>query len=175
MDNIMLISPNTVKARGDVALNYDDTFIGSAIRTSQEVFLVDFIGKECVDALTDLVGRKIQGEEDNIDSEGRIAYKTLLDEYLRPLLSYQVLLETALRTSLKIRNLGVVRNTDTNAQYANLDDVKFLIDNYRTAVNHWQNRTIDFLCENKGAIPECQIDCGCGPKRKYANTGLWLG
>ena len=175
MKNIMLISPNAVKARGDIDLNYDDQFLGSAIRTAQEVFLTDFIGKECVDALTDLVGRKINGQEDNIDSENRVAYKALLEDYLTPLLTYQVLLGTALRTSLKIRNLGVVRNSDTNSQYANLDDVKYLIDEYRTGVNAWQNRTVDFICANKGAIPECKIDCGCGPKTKYANTGLWLG
>lgn len=175
MKDIMLISPNTVKARGDVALNFDDTFLGSAIRTSQEVFLVDFLGRDLVERLKELVGKKIDGEEGGIDAEENIAYKTLLDEYVKEVLVYQVLVESALRASMKLRNIGVVRNSDTNAQYAQLSDIKYLLDNYRTDVNHWQNRTVDFLCENKGAIAESRFDCGCGPKVKYANTGLWLG
>ncbi len=174
MQDILLISPNTVKKRGDITLNYDDMFLSSSIRTAQDIFLVDFLGKDLVDRLKELVEAKLNNEEDNIDSENNIAYKTLLDEYVKEVLVYQVLIETAIRTSLKIRNLGVVKNKDTNADAADLKEIQYLLDNFRTSVNHWQNRTVDFLCENKEAIIENKFDCGCKPKIKFANTGLLL-
>lgn len=174
--NIMLTSPKKVKESGSLNLNVDEGVIGNAIRTAQNVYMVDVVGKDLVERLQELVYNKIQGlSGDTIDDEMNIAYKTLLDEYMTPALISKTVVETAIRTSLKIRNMGVVQNSDLNVNAASLDDIKYLQNYEETMYNHYLNRMAEFLCENKEAIPESKYDCGCKPKRKYANVNLFLG
>lgn len=173
--NTMLISPKRVKESGDLNLNVDEGVIGASIRKAQSVYMVDVVGKDLVERLQQLVYNKIQGADDNIDSPENIAYKTLLDEYLTPALISKAIIETAIRISLKIRNMGVVQNSDMNVNAASLEDIKYLQNYEETSYNHYLNRMQEFLCENKEAIPESNFVCGgCKPKKKFANVNLFL-
>ena len=173
--NTMLISPKRVKESGDLNLNVDEAMIGASIRTAQQVYMVDVVGSDLVEKLQQLVFNKISGVNDNIDSEENIAYKTLLDEYMTPALISKTVVDIALRISLKIRNMGVVQNSDMNVNRASIDDIKYLQNYEETMYNHYLNIMAEFLCDNKEAIPESSFNCGCKPKTKFANTNLWLG
>lgn len=172
--NTMLISPKKVKESGLLNLNVDEGVIGAAIRTAQQVYMVDVVGSELVEKLQQLVYAKISGQE-GIDAEDAIAYKTLLEEYMTPALISKAVIDTAMRISYKIRNMGVVKNSDANVNAASIDDIKFIQNNEETNYNHYLNRMAEYLCANKEAIPESHYDCGCRPKKKYANINLWLG
>lgn len=173
--NTMLVSPKMVKQSGELNLNCDDAQIGAAIRTAQNVYLVDVLGKDLVEHLQELVYNKITSHSNSIDDEANIAYKTLLDDYVVDSLIYKTVIDLAIRASLKIRNMGTVQNSDTNVQASSLDDIKYLQNYVETMYNHTLNRMMDFLCQNKSAIPESNVECGCKGKRKYANINLWLG
>lgn len=71
--------------------------------------------------------------------------------------------------------MGTIQNSDTNIQASSLDDIKYLQNYEETNFNHFLNRMAEFLCKNKAAIPETNFDCGCSPKKRYANINLWLG
>ena len=173
--NTMLVSPKMVKQSGELNLNCDDAQIGASIRTAQNVYLVDALGKALVEHLQELVYNKIKGYSNSIDDEENIAYRTLLDDYVVDCLVYKTVIDLAIRSSLKVRNMGVVQNSDTNVQASSLDDIKYLQNYLETMYNHSLNRMTEFLCENKEAIPESDVDCGCKGKKKYANINLWLG
>lgn len=172
----MLVSPKVVKQSGELNLNCDDSQIGASIRTAQNVYMVDVLGSALIERLQELVYRKLRGEtEDTIDSEENIAYKTLLDDYLTEALTYKTVIDLCMRASFKVRNMGVVQNTDTNVLSANIDDIKHLQNYIETMYNHSLNRMAEFLCQNKEAIPESKFDCGCKPTTKFANVNLFLG
>ena len=172
----MLISPKRVKESGELNLNVDDGAIGTSIRTAQGVYLVDVLGSDLVEKVQELVYNKVQGASANtIDSEENVPYKTLLTEYITPVLISQTIIDIALRNSLKIRNMGVVQNSDTNVNSVTVADIMHLQNYQETMLNHHLNRMVEFICENKAAFPEADFVCGCKPKRKYANTNLWLG
>lgn len=174
--NTMLISPKRVKESGELNLNVDDGAIGTSIRTAQGVYLVDVLGKDLVEKVQELVYAKVQGASGGtIDTEENIPYKTLLTEYITPVLISQTIIDIALRNSLKIRNMGVVQNSDTNVNAATLSEIHSLQNYQETMLNHHLNRMVEFICENKAAFPEADFVCGCKPTRKYANTNLWLG
>ena len=174
--NVMLVSPKKVKESGSLNLNVDEGAIGAAIRTAQGVYLQDVVGADLIEALQEKVYNKIQGESANtIDSEENVAYKTLLDEYVTPALISKTVIEVAIRISLKIRNMGVVQNSDMNVNSATLDDIKYLQNYEETMWNHYLNRLAEFLCANKDAIPESTFNCDCEPERKFANVNLYLG
>lgn len=173
--NTMLISPDEVKSAGFVNYNVSDDVIGAAIRTSQKVYLRDVIGNDLLEKLQVLVYNAIIGEEPNIDSEENIAYKTLLDDYISDVLTYRVSMELCSYLTMKLRNIALVKNSDTNAQPVNLDELQFMQEQYDTLFNDGLNRMVEFICSNKAAYPESDFTCGCGKNPKYANTNLWLG
>ena len=174
--NTMLISPNKVKAYGVLNLNVDDSVVGTAIRTSQNVYLVDIIGIDLVQRLQELVYNKIRNiEGDKIDDDDMIAYKTLLDDYVEPVLVYRTAVEVARIQSLKIRNMGVIKNSDTNVNAGTLADIEYIGQYNETLFYDFVNKMVGYLCENKKAIKESVIDCSCASRPLYARTNLWLG
>ena len=173
--SVMLTSPQKVKESGYLNLNVSDSVIGASIRTAQDVYLQDVIGEGLIEAIQEKVWNKINGASANtIDDEINIQYKTLLDEYVVPALNSKTVVDIALRISLKIRNMGVVQNSDANINASSLDDIKYLQNYQETMWNHHLNRMVEFLCQNKAAFPESKFDCDCKPRRKYANTNLFL-
>lgn len=173
--NTMLISPDTVKSQSDLNYNVDDIAIGASIRVAQNIYLRDIIGGALLERLQELVYNAIEGNPDNIDEEANIAYKTLLDDYIEDFLTYKVTSEIATRLSLKIRNMGVIKNSDTNISPATLEDLNYLYQTSETYVNDAANRMTAFICKNAAAYPENIFNCGCNDGPLYANTGLWLG
>ena len=174
--NVMLISPQKVKSWGVINLNVNESEIGNAIRISQEIYLRDIVGTDLVEHVQRLVYNKIQGLPDTIDDEANEAYKVLLDDYLTPVLVYRTAVELCTLMTLKIRNMGVVKNNDTNVQATSAGDVKYMSEYYSTFFNDKVNRLMDFLCGNKEAFEEVPEGfCTCSSKPRYARTGLWLG
>lgn len=174
--NVMLISPQKVKSWGVINLNVNESEIGNAIRISQDIYLRDIVGTDLVERVQRLVYNKIQGLPDGIDDEANEAYKVLLDDYLTPVLVYRTAVELCTLMTLKIRNMGVVKNNDTNVQATSAADVKYMSEYYSTFFNDKVNRLMDFLCENKEAFEEVPEGfCTCSSKPRYARTGLFLG
>lgn len=175
---VMLISPDVIKASGDLNINVDDEVIGASIRASQNIYLRDVIGDKMLDKLQELVYRAIRGEGDNIEEPQNSHYKVFLDEYMKEALTYKVLSEICVRIALKIRNAGVVQLSDTNVNPVTLSDIKYLRGQYETYYCDKLNRLTAFLRDNKKAFPEMDsVGCDDTPKSnaKYGNTGLWLG
>lgn len=175
--NVMLISPQKVKTYGVINLNVNESEIGNAIRISQNVYLIDIIGSDLVEHVQQLVFNKVKGiTGDTIDDEQNVAYKTLLDEYLTPVLVYRTAVELCSILSLKIRNMGVIKNNDTNVQAGDADDIVAMSEYYGTFFNDAVNKLMDFLCKNKKAFVEVPDGfCTCSTKPKYARTRLYLG
>ena len=174
--NVMLISPQKVKSYGVINLNVNESEVGNAIRISQNIYLQDIIGTDLVEHMQELVYNKVKGTGSSIDDEENEAYKVLLDDYLVPVLVYRTAVELCTLMTLKIRNMGVVKNSDTNVQATSAGDVKYMAEYYETFFYDAVNKLMDFLCENKEAYEEVPDGfCTCQRKPRYARTGLWLG
>lgn len=174
--NVMLISPTKVKEYGNINLNVNDSEVGAAIRTSQNIYLKDAINRDLIEHVQELVYNKIQGSGSSIDDEVNIAYKTLLEEYLQPALVYRTAFELCTIVTLKLRNMGVVKNDDTNVRQVSFGEMSYLQEYYGVLFNDALNRCVDFLCENKGAFNEIEDGfCTCSSKPRFAQNGLWLG
>lgn len=174
--NVMLVSPQKVKSYAVINLNVNESEIGNAIRISQNIYLTDIIGSELVEHVQELVYNKINGSGETIDDSDNEAYKVLLDEYLTPILVYRSAVELCSLLSLKIRNMGVVKNSDTNVQATTAGDIKYMKEYYETFFFDYVNKMMDFLCANKSAYSELPDGfCTCQRKPRYARTGLFLG
>ena len=178
--NTMLISPAKIKEMSLTNINLDDVDLAASIRVSQKVYLRDVIGDALLEKIQQLVYNAIKGLTPTINDPENAMYKTLLDDYIKNVLAYKAVCEVCARISLKIRNIGVSKNSDTNIQAAQLSEIQSLRSEYETYFNDAANRMIDFLKANKDSFEEIVNDCPCGKKlprlnAKYANNGLWLG
>lgn len=168
---VMLISPQKVKTYGVINLNVNESEVGNAIRISQNIYLQDIIGAELVEHMQELVYAKMKSGE-TIDEQ----YQVLLDEYLTPVLVYRTAVELCTILTLKIRNMGVVKNNDSNVQTTTAADVESMGEYYETFFYDYVNKMMTFLCENKEAFNELPDGfCTCERKPRYARTSLYLG
>ena len=174
--NTMLVSPTKVKSFGVINTNNSESEMGAAIRVAQNVHLKDAINRDLIERVQQLVYNKIKGLEDNIDDEKNAAYKTLLDEFLTPALVYRTAMELCTINTLKIRNMGLVKNSDTNVQTTSAAELSYMTEYYGVLYNDALNRISDFICENKTAFQEIPDGfCSCESKPRFGQTNLWLG
>ena len=180
--NTLLISVKELKSNGTLfSNNVDDGYLNSTIITCQEVYLEQVTGTALYHKLQELVYNQITGQEDGIYAPGNEAYKELLEEMVKPYLKARATVDVMYPIAYKIRNAGVMRNSDTNLQPADMNDIKYLEKQYNTYVSEYEQRLSKYLCDNKELFPELEADVPAyfdkpNLGKDYANEcGLWLG
>ena len=180
--NTLLISVKELKSNGTLfSNNVDDGYLNSTIITCQEVYLEQVTGTALYHKLQELVYNQITGEPDGIYAPGNEAYKELLEEMVKPYLKARATVDVMYPIAYKIRNAGVMRNSDTNMQPADMNDIKYLEKQYNTYTSEYEQRLSKYLCDNKKLFPELEADVPAyfdkpNLGKDYANEcGLWLG
>ena len=178
----LLISAKELKNNGTILSgNIDDNYLSSTIVTCQEVYLEQITGTALYHKLQMLVYNQITGQADGIYSPGNEDYRELLEEMVKPYLKARATVDILYPVSYKIRNMGVMKSSDTNLQNADMSDIKYLEKQYLTYVAEYEQRLSKYLCANKEKFEELSSDV---PEyfdqpslgKDYANeSGLWLG
>ena len=178
----LLISAKELKNNGTIISgNIDDNYLSSTIVTCQEVYLEQITGTALYHKLQMLVYNQITGQEDGIYSPGNEDYRELLEEMVKPYLKARATVDILYPVSYKIRNMGVMKSSDTNLQNADMSDIKYLEKQYLTYVAEYEQRLSKYLCDNKELFPELEADVPSyfdkpNAGKNYANEcGLWLG
>lgn len=179
--NTLLISPSELKAESLINSNTDDKPLSNIVTTIQEIYLVKITGTALMRKLQELVYNEVKGLPDSITQEGNEHYLDLLSNYVKPYLRYHALKSFIVENSFKFRSAGVVRVSDTNMNFASVDDIKFLQSHFETYVAEFEDRLSKYLCSNKSNFPELEAEIPSfldEPTigKDYSNTGgLYLG
>ena len=178
----LLISSAELKTANTlISNNVDDNYLSATIVTVQEVYLEQVTGTALYHRLQELVYNQITNTPDAINDPENSNYKELLDEFVKPYLKARCTVDVLYPVAFKIRNMGVMRNSDTNLQPAGMDDIKYLERQYSTYVAEYEQRLSKYLCENKELFEELSADIPAyfdAPSlgKEYANDcGIWLG
>lgn len=176
--NVMLTSPDNVKAENQVNYNTSDATIAASIRTAQETYLREVIGDDLLDKLKLLVYGDLTGEGEALSDDDNKDYAELLDDYIEPFLVAKTVVEIVYPISFEIRNIGVIEKYDTNITSTNLQNLASIRNYYETLACDRANRLIEYLEKNSFLFPEVEVKCGCGKKdslnKRYVNTGIKL-
>ena len=178
----LLISAKELKNNGTIISgNIDDNYLSSTIITCQEVYLEQITGTALYHKLQMLVYNQITGQADGIYAAGNEDYRELLEEMVKPYLKARATVDILYPVSYKIRNMGVMKSSDTNLQNADMNDIKYLEKQYNTYTSEYEQRLSKYLCDNKKLFPELEADIPSyfdqpSLGKNYANEcGLWLG
>ena len=180
--NTLLISAKELKnANTLISANLDDNYLSATIVTCQEVYLEQITGTALYHRLQELVYNQITNAPDALNDPENEDYKILLEDMVKPFLKARTLVDVLYNAAFKIRNMGVMKSSDTNLQNADMSDIKYLEKQYLTYVAEYEQRLSKYLCANQDKFEELEADVPSyfdqpSLGKEYANDGgLWLG
>ena len=172
MTKVLLISEDVVRSYSEISDNVFGKSLLPAIRTSQDVYLEEYLGSCLYKKLLSIVG------DGTIVSSENEAYKELLDEYIQPFLIERVVADLIPVVGSKIANLGVYKSSDQYTENVSSAEVERLQNLHISKANHYAKRMQNFLKGNCEAFPELKC-CSCGDVKpvldSVADTGIFLG
>ena len=117
------------------------------IKTAQEIHIQNYLSTQMYDALTAAI---VAG----IDLPANARWKTLLDEYVVPMLIWFTQVDYIPFASYQIRNGGMFKHRSENAETVSKEEVDYLVEKARTNAEWYSRRFIDFMSFNQTLYPE---------------------
>ena len=122
-----------------------DKFI-QFIKLSQEIDVQQILGTNMYDGLTTAIP--------NIDLAVNARWKTILDDYVVPMLIWYAQANYLPFAAYQIKNGGVFKHTSENAQSVDKNEIDFLVEKARTNADWYSRRFIDYMSFNQTLFPE---------------------
>jgi len=122
-----------------------DKFI-QFIKIAQEIDVQQIMGTKMYDGLTTAIP--------NIDQPANARWKTVLDDYIAPMLIWYAQSNYMPFAAYQIKNGGVFKHTSENAQSVDKNEIDFLVEKARTNAEWYSRRFIDFMSFNQTTYPE---------------------
>lgn len=172
MNDVLLISEQTLKNDSLIGDNVESVLILPAIIIAQEQGLQPVIGTKLLRKLQDLI------DNDSILSPSNLAYKELLDAYITIYLEYKVMSEIQIPLSYKMRTNGIIKNSDDKTVTIDMKDVMYLKTYYDDKATFFLKRLVDYLCANRMTYPEYKSTDTMADMKSDSNayyTGIKLG
>lgn len=168
MAKVLLLSTDKLKRNTPIQDNIDDDILKPYIYKSQDTHLQMSLG-------TDLYA-KIKNEVQAGTISGN--YKTLLDDYIQPMLIEWSLYESLPFISLKLTNKSIVRGNSEFSVEGDLDDLKYLRNSVRDIAEFYSQRLTNYIREYSNNFPEYQTNSGLDkivPNSTSYFNGVYLG
>ena len=122
-----------------------DKFI-QFVKIAQEIDVQQLMGTKMYDALTAAIP--------NIDQPANSRWKTVLNDYIVPMLIWYAQSNYMPFAAYQIKNGGVFKHTSENAQSVDKNEIDFLVEKARTNAEWYSRRFIDFMAFNQTTYPE---------------------
>lgn len=122
-----------------------DKFI-QFIKIAQEIDVQQIMGTKMYDGLTTAIP--------NIDLPANARWKTVLDDFIAPMLIWYAQSNYMPFAAYQIKNGGVFKHTSENAQSVDKNEIDFLVEKARTNAEWYSRRFIDFMSFNQTTYPE---------------------
>ena len=122
-----------------------DKFI-QFIKIAQEIDVQQIIGTDMYNALSAAIP--------NIDLPVNARWKTILDEYIVPMLIWYAQSNYFPFAAYQVKNGGVFKHTSENSISADKNEIDFLVEKARTNAEWYSRRFIDFMSFNQTTYPE---------------------
>lgn len=147
--------------------NLDDEYLQPAIEEAQSVYLREILGDRLYNTLTNKI--------DNNTLSG--IYKTLVDNYIKPFLRYEVQSVVCIPLNYKQRNAGIINQYDQGFSTTTVKDTMYIAEHYQSKAEFYSNRLTTFLQQNASSIPEYAYSCDnvTNPSTSQNVTTIYLG
>ena len=124
--------------------NLDNEYIAPALEEAQSIYLREIIG--------DLLYNSITNKIDSETLSGK--YLTLVNQYIKPYLTYKVQSVIVIPLNNKTRNAGIINQYDQGFNTSTMKDTAYLADYYNSRAEFYANRLTTYLQKNTADFPE---------------------
>mgnify|MGYP003627741866 FL=1 len=146
MATVLFINRTDLVRNSIIDGNVDTDKYIQFIKIAQEIHITNYLGSQMYDALTVAIP--------NIDLPANARWKTLLDDYIVPMLIWFSQVEYIPFASYQLRNGGMFKHRSENAETVSKEEVDFLVEKARTNAEWYSRRFIDFMSFNQTTYPE---------------------
>ena len=122
-----------------------DKFI-QFIKIAQEIDVQQIMGTDLYNGLSAAIP--------NIDETANARWKTILDDYIVPMLIWYAQSNYFPFAAYQIKNGGVFKHTSENSISVDKNEIDFLVEKARTNAEWYSRRFIDFMSFNQATYPE---------------------
>lgn len=151
MSIVNLISTKTLRDEYMIDENLDEKYYLPLIKKAQDFIIKPLLGEDFYNLIINQV----------INNNLSVKNKTIIDDYIQPIIAYYVMGEVVFSTAYKLKNAGV----DAGDQYKFSELVK-ISDKYRKDCDSYQQILTKYVCDNSIATI---------PEKNTFKVGLYLG
>ena len=147
MATILFINRTDLVRNSIIDGNLDTSKLLQHIKIAQEIDVQEIIGTQMYEGLTDAI---IAG----IDLPANARWKTILDQFIVPMLIWFGQANFYPFAAYTIANGGVYKHQSENSQSVDKSEIDFLVEKARTNSEWYSRRFIDFMSFNQATYPE---------------------
>jgi hypothetical protein len=118
------------------------------IEVAQDIHIQNYLGTKLYDKISSLI------VNDTIDDTGNAVYKTLLNDYLTPMLIWFAQSDYYMFASYQVSNGGVFRHRSESSETPSMQEIKSLVDSSRDKAEFYVRRFLDYMDNNNNSYPE---------------------
>jgi hypothetical protein len=144
----LLISTEDVKKFTILNGNLDPDDFLQYIKIAQDITIQNYLGTDLYNKFQTLI---ISGD---INQAGFLKYKTLLSNYIKPMLIHWSMVHYLPFAAYTIANKGVYKHSSENATNVEKNEIDFLVEKERDIAEHYTQRFIDYMCFQQQEFPE---------------------
>lgn len=152
---IYLLSIKTLKDEYIIDDNIEDKYIESNIMKGQRFIINAILGDDKYKEILN------QADNNTLTTQNR----TMVEDYIQPILAYYVMSETLFTTAYKFKNLNITENNPNESRY---DELVKISKKYLKDCEHYQQLFKDYICLNG-------ISTSNPGKKPTIKTGIYLG
>lgn len=124
-----------------------DKFI-QFIKLAQQIHIQNYLGTELYNKISTLI------TSGDIDEAEYADYKTLLNDYIQPMLIWWSQVDYIPFASYQIRNGGIYKHSSETSEAVGKDEVDFLVNKAREKADFYTRRFIDYISFRNATYPE---------------------
>ena len=166
----LFISVSELKKKSIIDGNVDSQKLLQYIEVAQDIRVQNYLGGTLYKKIQSII---VQG---TVDEQSNSEYKTLLNDYIKPMLIWFTQAEYIPYSSFQISNGGLFKHTSENSEVASKDEMEYLIQKARNNAEFYSKRFLDYMCENSNKFKEYSNpdNSDMNPDRNINYTGGWF-
>jgi len=128
--------------------NIDDDKFLQFIKLAQEIHIQNYLGSELYNQIAGMIS------DGSIDDSANAKFKTLLNDYIVPMLIWFAQVDYIPFAAYQIRNGGIFKHTSETAETVSKNEVDYLVEKARTNAEWYTRRFISYMDFNQSNFPK---------------------
>ena len=170
MAKALFITTQDIKRYSVISGSVDPDKLIFYVEIAQDTEIQNYLGTVLLEKLQALI---IAG---TVNDPANLAYKTLLETYVKPMTIYWSLVQLMSFIPYTIANGGVYKHTSESSETVSKDEVDYLAEKYRDIAQYYTNNFINFMVYNQTTYPEYNANTNDDtyPDTSNADFGGWV-